>query len=499
MRRLLSTTALLAASAAFLFTLFGCSHKLTGTLVANNPPHTVVFVQGPVDTVNHLVHLYWFGSDADGYVRGYEVKLVNPADPVAADSAWRFTTAYDTLLAIQTPAGYARPTLYVRAIDNEGERDPHPAVETFQFRNNPPVVTWNLIPNRGDKSDTTFAAVTVGWSVWDPDGQPAKVKCRIWLDGRESTPDIITGLTQFTVPSDRFLVNGAWTSGPRTISVQAIDDGGMAGNTISLTWYVRSPVANPSTTPGHRPGRLLIVDDLPSAADPANYIDSLYTNTALRNLPAGSWRVLKIESVQPFKTNADVAETMSLYDAVVWYRGPQTSISTLMESYQAGLESYLDTGGNLYLEGLYLQKGVNAPGALSQDFARNYLDCNPGAILRGYYRSLSNDSTTCWANKSGSFPSDMFSDTLLTNAWAPSYGNEGGIRVFNVNHRADVALLASPNMLIPANPDSMTIGVSVLQPSGGRAVVLSLPILAPGRGNGPRFLAKVFKQLGLIW
>jgi hypothetical protein len=496
MRRLITTTALFATTAAFLFALFGCSHKLTGVPVGNKAPNTLLFVQGPVDTVNHLVHLYWFGSDDDGYVRGYETKMVNPEDTVAADSAWRYTTKLDTIVAVYTPAGHAKPTFYVRAIDNLGERDPHPAVETFLFRNRPPVVTWRFLPNHGDRSDTSFAAVTIGWNVSDPDGDLSLTKYRVWLDGRETTPDIVTGYLQYTVPSERFLVNGLWTTGPRTISVQAIDDGGMAGNIISTTWQVRSPVPNPDYTPGRRPGRLLIINNM-LKDEPTYFMDSLYTNTATRNLPAGSWTIMRTGMFQPFKTQQDAIQTFNLYDAVVWFRGGTDSVATLIQTFQPALQSYLSTGGNLYIEGLYLVQGVNTPGALTQEFAMDYLDCNSESALRNYYRSSTHDSTGGWSNVLGPYVSTMFADTLTQQAMNTRYGS-GGIRAFNVNSRSDIALMAAPASLSPAASDSMPVGVSVLQASGGRAVVISVPILRRNSGNGPRFLAKVFKQLGLI-
>jgi len=422
--------------------------------------------------------------------------MVNPEDTVAADSAWQYTTASDKVVAIYTPQGHARPTFYVRAIDNLGERDPHPAVETFLFRNHPPVVTWRFLPNHGDRSDTSFAAVTIGWNISDPDGDLSLTKYRVWLDGNEATPDIVTGYLQFSVPSSRFKVGGLWTTGPRTIFVQAIDDGGMAGNTISTTWIVRSPVPNPDYTPGHRPGRLLIINDV-QKSEPMHFADSLYTNTAIRNLPDGSWSVMRVEAFQPFKTQMDALQTLNLYDAVVWYRGSADSVATLIQTFQPALQAYLDGGGNLYLEGLYMVQGVNTPGALTPDFAQSYLDCNEESALRNHWRSTSHDSTGGWSNVLGWYGSTMFADSIRQQAM-PSYGGSDGLRVFNVNHAGDIALMAAPGTLSPANPDSMPVGVSVLQPSGGRAVVMSVPILQRAQGNGPRFLAKIFAQLGLI-
>src|SRR5262245_5761308 len=78
---------------ATLLLVFGCSPKKL--LVANVPPETTLFVQGPIDPVNHIVHLYWFGSDPDGNVARYQLRLKNPAAP--ADSAWQTTQKTDSV------------------------------------------------------------------------------------------------------------------------------------------------------------------------------------------------------------------------------------------------------------------------------------------------------------------------------------------------------------------------------------------------------------------
>src|SRR5437867_9601358 len=59
-----------------------CSHK--NTLRPNIPPETYLFVRGPVDTVNHRVHLYWYGTDPDGDVVGFKARWTystGPANP----------------------------------------------------------------------------------------------------------------------------------------------------------------------------------------------------------------------------------------------------------------------------------------------------------------------------------------------------------------------------------------------------------------------------------
>lgn len=222
MRRVLAILLLAGGATLGGLALSGCGHK--SILRPNTPPHTTIFIQGPVDTVNHVVHLYWFGTDAHGYIVGYEVRLLNPAAP--ADTNWAFTTNTDMVVTVLTPTGFTEAVFEVRAIDDAGVRDPNPARQSFKFRNNPPIVKLVNKPNAGDRSDTTFASATVDWTVSDADGDPTKVVSRVWLDGNAANPSIASG-TSMTVPSALFLQGGVYKSGPRTLYIQGIDDGGM--------------------------------------------------------------------------------------------------------------------------------------------------------------------------------------------------------------------------------------------------------------------------------
>ena len=123
------------------------------------------------------------------------------------------------------PSGYTNPVFSVRAIDNAGARDPNPPRQTFEFSNQAPMVKLVLKPL---PTDTTFASVTVTWTSTDIDGDVAKLIYLVWLDGNEATPEVTTDQA-FTMPTARFLIDGALTSGPRKLFVRAIDDGGMPG------------------------------------------------------------------------------------------------------------------------------------------------------------------------------------------------------------------------------------------------------------------------------
>jgi hypothetical protein len=487
MRRPLLRLLAVAAVAALAFAGLSCG-SLTGSLTPNPAPETIVFVSGPLDTVNHIVHLHWFGSTPHGYVSGYELRLLNPEAP--DDSMWHFTPLTDSLFTVYTPQGHTAPIFEVRAINNEGVRDPSPARQLFSFSNQPPTVRLILRPGA---RDTTFASVTVGWTVTDVDGDALNVRYLVWLNGHAADPEMTTERV-FTMPSDRFLVGGQYTSGPRTLYVRGIDDGGMAGPLDSVTWQVKKPVA------GSR-ARLLIVDDVPRTTAANTLIDTLYTNTANRNIPLDSYTVLRLDFNQPFLSAKDVEQTFKLFETVIWYRGNLTTVSTTLRDYQDGVGPYLEAGGRFYLDGLYLFSGVNAPGALREEFAQRYLNCDGFLKCFQTVQGGFTDSTIGWGNVNGSvFRSTMFADSSRQQQLGAAAGEAGGLRVFRVRNNAQVALMAPPGTLTPTRPDSLVVGVSVAQPSGGRAIILGIPMgtsLPANASSGPRFLAKVFGQLGL--
>lgn len=479
----------------FLALAAGCGLK--GTTRPNLPPETTLFVQGPVDTVNHVVHLYWFGSDVDGTVTGYQIRMLNPLAP--AETNWVHTTRTDSLFTLFTPSGYTAPRFEVRAIDDHNQADPTPAVQDFKFSNKPPTV---LLQQRPGPSDTTYASVSVTWNAADIDGDPGRMVFRLWLDGQASNP-LTTTERAFTMPTSRFN-GGPYASRYRRLYVQAIDDGGMAGNVDSVTWFVRQPV--PDST---QRARLLLVDDVPGGTTGNNQnfrIDTLYSNTAARNLPAGSYSILRTQFTQPFKSAKDLEQTFKLYDAVIWYRANEVSISSVLRTYgMDGIGPYLQSGGKFYVEGLYLFAGTNANGQLPEEFVTRYLNC------RGMYRayvtvSTFTDSTVGWGNPNGAvFTDSTFlastQDSVRQQQLTSRFGEAGGFRCFIQNNASQAILWARPSSLIPSPDASVPVGMSVPQPGGGRALAVTVPIVPstaiPNYNGATRILAKIFQQMGL--
>ena len=475
--------------------LAGCAKKKV-MAIDNLAPETTLFIQGPVDTVNHVVHLFWFGSDPDGDVAGFELRFKNPASP--ADTQWVFTTRTDSLFTIFTPAGYAMPLFEVRSIDDVGQRDLSPAREDFQFSNQAPSVHFD---QRLLTTDTTYASVTLAWTGTDPDGEATAMRFQVGLDTIPSALRLLSG-TGITLDTTDFKVAGAYpVTGPRMAFLRALDDGGRASAWDSVRWVVRAPAA-----PGLHP-RLLLIDDVP-VSNPANVtLDTLYYNTAARNLAAGSYSILRLELTQPFRSAKDLAQTCRLFDAVVWYRGTQTGFSTVMRDYQDGLSTFLDGGGKLMIESLNLIEGENASGALREDWVTRYLGSFD--MIRSPIAGRT-DSTVAWSITNGyvdtldglpvthrvDLHSTLYQDSLRNGV------NANGLRGFDVRDTGFVALWARDSSLAPRVPRDIPVAVNVPVPESppgpGRVLVFSFSLRgANGFFNAPRFLAKVFQQMGL--
>ena len=285
-----------------------------------------MFVRGEVDTVSHRVRLYWFGTDPDGRVEKYALRWVYPP-PAPQDPAWDTIPARlpgvgtDSMFTMLTGDSFVvMPRFEIFAIDNEGAADPTPAVQTFTLSNIAPAAT---IADALGSRDSTYASVTFSWTVNDPDGGGPGLYYRVWLDGNEAAYDSTTAST-FTVPSARFLQGGEYLSGLRTVYVQAVDDGGRAGPPSSMTWYVRAPA---EVLTNHQ-GRLLIVDEVPSTGSNNALFDAFYKSVA-DLLPAGTYSVLRPQyNTRIFRSERDVAQTLRQFQAVLWYRGGETTVST---------------------------------------------------------------------------------------------------------------------------------------------------------------------------
>ncbi len=507
-----SFAAVFAGFAAALAALSGCS-PAKKVLVGNLPPETLISVQSVApDTLrlaNHRVRLSWYGSDADGDIVAFELRMVN--DARLADSAWvRLNCAggrcYDSLFTVYAPNGFTRARLEVRAVDNQGAVDPTPAIQTFSFLNVAPVC--NILTGPGVR-DSSYASVSITWNVDDRGGDLSKLSFRVYLDGNESNYDSVytgTSFGSFTVPSRRFIQGpppGEWRSGPRTVNVRAVDDGGRLGPPASLTWYVRSPGL--VTIPADSLGTALLVDNSFRTAPNDLTVDTLYYRTLARNLPAGTFSALHLDVNNPFRNARDLAQTFRQFKAVIWYRGFDTFAATTLTEYQDSVYAYIRAGGRFYLEGLNMIEGpglvtIVTPPMLREGFVTEFLN---SAGQRKFFNQGTGDSSVAWGTRNANDPlPPLFRSSILADSMRMSSLVSPGMRVFIPYDTSQVAFWAKPNALEPAVPENLAVAMSVRQPSGGRVVVVPLPIrqALPTYASPSRLLAKLLfhAQSGLF-
>ena len=209
--------------------LAGCDTDISGDPFSNEAPETQLSVRdssladnlADEDRLTSTVFASWVGDDPDGFIDAFEFRFYDVAFTPGPEEDWVLTASNDTLvlLPIQSGNKTADVVFEVRAIDNEGEKDPTPARTVFPIQNSPPdilVSSFDLPP------DTTFPIFSFAWRASDPDGDQNLERIEISLnDSINFVPipvdaDFITFLAQDfgreatgnTVNTDIFLGRG---------------------------------------------------------------------------------------------------------------------------------------------------------------------------------------------------------------------------------------------------------------------------------------------------
>ena len=144
------------------------SGGITGEYVANQPPSTFMTIAG-IDReedfrLSSQITISWWGNDPDGYIAGYEYAIND-----TSEGAWTFTTKTDSTFILPITEGQTIDDVLfkIRAIDNDGAKDPIGARLRYPIINSTPTVAFktNEMP-----ADTMFGIASFGWSIDDPDG-----------------------------------------------------------------------------------------------------------------------------------------------------------------------------------------------------------------------------------------------------------------------------------------------------------------------------------------
>ena len=314
--------------------LVGCSKQLPDEPYGNQPPETYVtlFPDGALRSTPSQQHLYWWGVDPDGFVKGYHFSF---------DSIhWTFTTLNDSLFGLKIGRPDTNYRFFVAAVDDQGVIDPTPARFTFPIHNTPPVVSF---VTKSDVPESTYAVATFQWNGTDIDGDETIAAFLYALD------DTTNAANWKSVSGDANRVTlrktDGLTEGRHVFYLRARDVAGAYSAMIRMpldtakTWYVKEPK-----------GDFLIIDDYGIADATASFYSQLFDTLMggrlkardVWDIKAGYTNTSRGKYV-PALINPTFSETMKLFRYVLWYADYQPQL----EIAQGAIPDFNRSGGKV--------------------------------------------------------------------------------------------------------------------------------------------------------
>ena len=212
--------------------LTGCSKQDPAGVGGNLAPETTLsFVSDPGDTVASRVHLKWSGSDRDGEVVAYLARW-DTLD-------WFGVTVTDSVFVLASgdssdvDGSYNAHTFSVKAIDDDGEEDPTPAILSFTSRNTFPETEIVHGP-----LTVTSPMVCIEWRGWDYDGVVVGYGFRLYAD---DSGEWIEVAGSDDLPPDEFEIMFGPIAGLHRFEVWSIDDLGALDPTPAEREFICNP------------------------------------------------------------------------------------------------------------------------------------------------------------------------------------------------------------------------------------------------------------------
>lgn len=387
------------AAILLLVTLTSCDSGFEGDTLGNEPPNTSLSVRDEslVDNLaddNRLLstlRLSWSGDDPDGFVSGFDLRVFPATESPADEDLWAFTNRNDSLLLLPLPSGesVANVIVEVRAVDNEGEKDPTPARSVFPIQNSPPTVRFSqfeLPPER------TFPVVSFAYVPDDPDGTQNLKSVGVSLNDSTSFVEIPPEFDFITLVGDQDQVATASEVDARLFLGRGVEATSLVVPGMRLddenTFYIRTTDQADTTSTIERfswfvkrnASDILYVNDYRLATNPV--VQSYHLDVLGQFLPDGT-PVDTWDISEPFATGSSgtvprssalppVAEpmlrlTLSLYKYIYWVSTSTTgNIGTDNMPFVApAMAEFFGNGGKMLVH-----SPVNVP-TIDTDFSDN--------------------------------------------------------------------------------------------------------------------------------
>lgn len=239
-----------------------CDSGLQGDLNENLPPNTSLTLNDinlpEGERLVSQVNISWWGDDPDGFIAGYEFYIGDLSE--ATEDDWSFTPNTDSTFILPIPEGNVEADVEftVRAVDNDGAKDPEPPSLTFPIRNTEPEVSFTI---NETPPDTTFRIASFGFNPNDPDGEANLNRVEIALNdtsSEESWQEVSLDVNFLTLRIDDtqadptasvllgrsaresdIVFEDVNVNGENEFYVRAIDNAAAVSNVIVHNWYVK--------------------------------------------------------------------------------------------------------------------------------------------------------------------------------------------------------------------------------------------------------------------
>jgi hypothetical protein len=322
-----------------------CDAGITGDYIENQAPSTYMTIAG-IDREDEFrlssqIRISWWGNDPDGYLAGFEYAIND-----TSEGAWSFTTRTDSTFILPITEGQTVDDVLfkVRAIDNDGAKDPVGARLRYPIINSTPSAAFKPTET---PADTMFGIASFGWTIDDPDGllnvRSTQIAFNDTLNGWVDIPFNATnnGELFISVSVDNktvgiktgqvylgrsyssaidgegnpILVSGIEVGATNTAYVRTIDAAGAVSMRDQVQWYVKQ-----------QKSKVLFLNDIGknSSLDDMNwhlsYLSELGIDPDIWLINTGQPALGTIELSDQFPkvVNPTLKKTLSQWDHIYW-------------------------------------------------------------------------------------------------------------------------------------------------------------------------------------
>ena len=229
--------------------------QFAGCGVDENPPILVIPPTTEIvnprlsgEAIRYDLLVSWKGFDEDGTLAGFEIA-------VDETTAWFFTTSFDSQFAFESrlcclldstalPGGgteidslaYQPHALFVRAVDNDGNRDPSPDRIMFTATNIFPETRITRGPLSYSRGTVFGMSASFAWTGQDRDGSIQSYQYRLDTTPWAAVPSDCTHVAFVNLTTTQY---DGDARGLHTFSVQAIDNAGATERSLDERTNVR--------------------------------------------------------------------------------------------------------------------------------------------------------------------------------------------------------------------------------------------------------------------